>query len=567
MRFTKMFIPTLREEPAEAEAVSHKLLLRGGYIRRLSSGLYMFLPLGWKVIQNINNIIQEEMNAIGALEVHLPALQPAEIWEQTGRWNDIGDEMFRLKDRTGRDMCLGMTHEEIITWLVSREIRSYRELPLFLYQIQTKFRDEARPKSGILRTREFIMKDSYSFDVDEEGLKRSYDLHIEAYCRIFERCGINFYTAESDPGMMGGFTAHEFMAPSSEGEDKIIVCDKCGYAANVEIAHTVSSRSKELDMPYEKVLTENKRTVEEVTGFLNISPRYLIKSLLVIARNTPYLMLIRGDEELHEKKVQRLIGDFRPASKGEIKSILGVDAGYIGPMDHKVKRFASNSLREGTFVTGANEENYHFKGIKPGVHFEALWHDLHVAKEGDRCSKCGAEVRLERAIEIGNTFRLGTRYSTALKAVYFDKHGNEHPVIMGSYGIGIARIAAAAVEQYHTEKAIIWPISIAPFTVEVLPLNVSNQQIIEHGEKIYQELLKARFDILIDDRDERPGIKFNDADLIGSPFHVIIGAKGLKEGFIEVKCRPTGKIERITPENTVQYIKKKTQSLALVQFN
>src|SRR3990172_9109611 len=356
MRYSKMFIPTLREEPSDAEAVSHKLLLRGGYIRRLSSGLYIILPLGWRVIQKINKIIREEMNAIGAQEVQLPALQPAEIWQQTGRWTDIGEEMFRFKDRTGRDMCLGMTHEEIMTWLVSREVRSYRELPLFLYQIQTKFRDEARPKSGILRTREFIMKDSYSFDVDENGLKRSYDLHIEAYCRIFNRCGLSFYTAESDPGMMGGFTAHEFMAPSPEGEDKIILCDKCGYVANVDIAHTLSSKVEPLDMPYEKVLTENKKTVEEVTGFLNIPPERLIKSLLVIAKDGPNLMLLRGDEDLHEKKVQRLLGDFRPATRDEIRTILGVDAGYIGPMAHSVKRFGSLSVKEGTFVTGANEE-------------------------------------------------------------------------------------------------------------------------------------------------------------------------------------------------------------------
>lgn len=564
MRFTKMFIPTLREEPADAEAVSHKLLLRGGYIRRLSSGLYMFLPLGWRVIQKINSIIREEMNAIGALEVQLPALQPAEIWEQTGRWDDIGDEMFRFKDRTGRDMCLGMTHEEIMTWLVSREIRSYRELPLFLYQIQTKFRDEARPKSGVLRTREFIMKDSYSFDLDDEGLKRSYDLHIEAYCRIFERCGINFYMAESDPGMMGGFTAHEFTSVSPEGEDKLILCDKCGYVANIEVAHTISPQTEAIDLPYEKVLTENKRTVEEVTEFLNISPQYLIKSLLVIAGNKPYLMLIRGDEELHEKKVHRLIGDFRPATKEEVKSILGVDAGYIGPMNHSVKCFANNSLRQGAFVTGANEENYHFKGIKPGEHFEAIWHDLHIAREGDRCVKCGAEVRLESAIEIGNTFRLGTKYSTALKALYIDQNGEEHPIVMGSYGIGSARIAAAAVDQYHTEKAILWPYAIAPFAVEVLPLNVSDSQINEHAEKIYQGLLKAGFDVLIDDRDERPGVKFNDADLVGSPFHVIIGAKGLKDGFIEVKCRPTGKMNRVKPEDVVEYIIEITQSSSCV---
>lgn len=554
MRFSSMFIPTLREVPSDVEAISHKLMLRAGYVRQLAAGLYIFLPLGWRVLNKINRILKEEMEDIGAQEISMPVLHPAEIWQQTGRWDAIGDEMFRLKDRTGRDMCLGMTHEEIMTWLAAKEIRSYRDLPQIWYQIQTKLRDEARPKSGVLRTREFLMKDSYSFDADEEGLERSYNLHAEAYHRIFKRCGLRFYQVESDPGMMGGAKAHEFMAPSQAGEDEVVLCDACGYAANVELAITVSPEISYEDWSYEELHTPNKRTVQEVSDFLGVSPRYFIKSLLLMATKGPVLALLRGDQELHEKKMQKIIGPFRTAEKEEVKKILGVEAGFIGPMGHKIEIIADLNIKDGVYISGANREDYHAKGIRPGIDFEAKWHDIHTAKEGDSCSKCGSKIRIERCIEIGNIFKLGTKYSIPLKAFYLDSNGIERPLIMGSYGIGPARIAAAAIEQNHDDDGIIWPRSIAPFDIEILPLNMKDSKTIEVSEHLYNSMKDRKIDVLIDDRDERAGVKFKDADLIGIPTHIILGERNLKEGLIEIKDRRTKKAEKVRIEEIFNYL-------------
>jgi len=436
MRFSKMFIPTLREVPADADAVSHRLMLRAGYVRQLASGLYIFLPLGWRALNRINAILKKEMESIGAQEISMPILHPAEIWQQTGRWDSIGDEMFRLKDRTGRAMCLGMTHEETMTWLASREIRSYRDLPQIWYQIQTKLRDEARPKSGVLRTREFLMKDSYSFDADEESLEKSYQLHAKAYHKIFQRCGLKFYQVESDPGMMGGVVAHEFMAPSPAGEDEVALCDKCGYAANVELAKSVPSKIKSEDRGFEEVHTPDKRT----------------------------------------------------------------------------------------------------------------------AQEGDTCHKCGAKLRIEKCIEIGNIFKLGTKYSVPLKAFFLDENGSEKPIIMGSYGIGPARIAAAAIEQNNDKDGIIWPKSLAPFDVEILPLNMNDAKTVETAEKLYKELKEKGIEVLMDDRNERAGIKFKDADLIGIPAHIILGEKNLKEGLVEIKDRRTKEAVKVKMEEIVERV-------------
>ncbi|MBV6343314.1 proline--tRNA ligase, partial [Candidatus Magnetobacterium casense] len=369
MRYSKTLIPTLKEMPSDAEAISHVLLLRGGYVRQLASGLYIYLPLFWRVLNRINNIIRQELNRIGAQELSMPVLHPAEVWQKTGRWYEIKEEMFRLKDRTGRDMCLAMTHEEIMTWLASREIRSYRDMPQVWYQIQTKVRDEARPKSGVLRTREFIMKDSYSFDVDDEGLQKNYDLHIEAYDRIFERCGLTFYRVDSDPGMMGGATAHEYMAPSLAGEDEVAICASCGYAANVELAVSVSAVYQYAQTSQQEVSTPQKRTVEEVSHFMGLGAENFIKSLLLISDTAPVLALIRGDQVLHEKKVNRIIGNFRPAHKDEVKAILGIEAGFIGPMGHKLRIIADNAISTGVYVSGANKVDYHLRGIRPGVDF------------------------------------------------------------------------------------------------------------------------------------------------------------------------------------------------------
>jgi prolyl-tRNA synthetase len=554
MRFSRTCVPTLRETPSEAKAVSHKLLLRAGYIRQLAAGLYIYMPLGWRVMGKINAIIREEMARIDAQELLLPVLHPADIWRKTGRWSEIGDEMFRLKDRTGREMCLGMTHEEIMTWLASREIRSYKVLPQIWYQIQTKLRDEARPKSGILRTREFIMKDSYSFDRDENGLSRSYRLHEEAYHRIFERCGLKCYQVESDPGMMGGAMAHEFMAPSPAGEDDVALCDSCGYAANVELAISVSPETKFEDRPFEEVHTPQKRTVREVSDFLGTSPAYFIKSLLFIADTGPVLVLLRGDRELQEKKLQRIIGTCRPALKKEVLETLGVEAGFIGPMGHKIRIIADEALKEGVYISGANKTDYHVRGVRPGEDFDAEWTDLHMVKEGDRCCKCGGTLRIEKVIEIGNIFKLGTKYSEPLKAYYLDEKGKEHPLVMGSYGIGPARIAAAAVEQNNDENGIIWPASIAPFEVIILPLKMNNAEILRVSEDIYQELTRRGLDVFMDDRNERAGVKFKDADLIGIPLQVVIGEKNLKEGLVEIKIRRTGEKKLVRADEAVEGI-------------
>ena len=560
MRFSEIFIPTLREVPAEADAVSHVLMLRAGYVRQLGSGLYIYLPLALRVLERINCIIREEMNAIGAQEIVMPALHPADVWKKTGRWDEIGDEMFRLRDRGDRDMCLGMTHEEVITWLASMEIRSYRELPQVWYQIQTKFRDEARPKSGILRTREFIMKDSYSFDRDEKGLEENYKKHAEAYHRIFRRCGLRFYQVESDPGMMGGATAHEFMAPSPAGEDTIVLCDTCGYSANIELARSNPVGQPESSVGEGKELkdipTPEKRTVEEVTGFLRISPQFFIKSLLLIGSDGPFLALIRGDQALHEKKLQRIVGDFRAAEKDEIKEILGVNAGFIGPHGNDLRKVSDLSLKEGVYISGANREGYHTEGIRASLHFEAEWHDIHVAGEGDTCAECGGDVRIENVIEIGNIFKLGTKYSMPLKAFYLDEKSVEAPIVMGSYGIGPARIAAAAVEQNNDANGIAWPVGIAPFDVEIIPLNMDDQDVVKLSDSLYEELGGGGMQVLLDNRDSRPGVKFKDADLIGIPYQVIVGRRVLDEGFIELKSRKTGETEKITASEVSGKIKE-----------
>jgi prolyl-tRNA synthetase len=548
MRFSKMLIPTLREVPADAETVSHILMLRAGYIRQLAAGLYIYLPLGLRVIEKINRIICEEMNAIGAQQIIMPVLHPAEVWQETGRWNEIGDEMFRLKDRTGRDMCLGMTHEEIMTWLAVREIRSYRDLPQIWYQIQTKLRDEARPKSGVLRTREFIMKDSYSFDDDEHGLERSYQLHADAYHKIFSRCGLRFYMVESDPGMMGGATAHEFMSPSPAGEDEVVLCNSCGYGANTELALSNPKGVEIMDWNFEEVHTPEKRTVEEVSGFLKLKPEYFIKCILLIDDNGPVLALVRGDQELHEKKLNRIIGKYRPAQKTEVKDILGIEAGFIGPMNHEIRIISDTCLKKGVYISGANKPHYHAKGIRPGTDFTAEWFDIHIVKQGDLCPKCNAPLKIERVIEIGNIFKLGTKYSVPLQAFYLDEKGQEKPIIMGSYGIGPARIAAAAIEQNHDKDGIIWPKSITPFDVEILPLNIKDSKTADIAERLYKGLIEKGIEVLIDDRDGRAGVKFKDADLIGIPTQIILGEKNLKEGFVEIKDRKTKEARKIKIE-------------------
>jgi prolyl-tRNA synthetase len=441
-----------------------------------------------------------------------------------------------------------------MTWLASREIRSYRDLPQIWYQIQTKLRDEARPKSGILRTREFLMKDSYSFDISEEGLDENYQLHAEAYRRIFDRCGLKFLMVESDPGMMGGGVSHEFMAPSPAGEDEVAVCSGCGYSANVELALSVPAGNEPKDWAMEEVHTPEKRTIQEVSNFLKLDSSYFLKSILVISEKGPVLALVRGDQELHEKKLAKIIGNHRPAHKTEVKEALGVEAGFIGPMGHKIRIIADNALKEGLFVSGANKPHYHLRGIKADRDFTAEWHDIHAAKAGDSCVKCGNMLSVERVIEIGNIFKLGAKYSSALKAFFLDENGQEKPVIMGSYGIGPARIAAAVVEQNNDKDGIIWPRSIAPFAVEILPLNMNDARTVEVAEQLYKDLKGKGVDVLMDDRAERAGVKFKDADLIGIPVQIILGEKNLKEGLLEIKDRRTKETMKIKIEEALEKV-------------
>ncbi|PWB79498.1 MAG: proline--tRNA ligase [Candidatus Methylomirabilota bacterium] len=541
MRWTRSLIPTLKEEPAEAEAVSHKLMIRAGLVRQLAAGIYITLPLGQRVMDKIDAIIREEMNRIGGQEITMPVLHPAELWQQTGRWTTIGEEMFRLHDRGKRSMCLGMTHEEVVAWLAAHEIRSYRDLPQIWYQLQTKLRDEARPKSGVLRTREFVMKDSYSLDRDEAGLQKNYELHKEAYCRIFTRCGLAFHVVESDPGMMGGAAAHEFMAPSQAGEDEIALCNRCSYSANVELA---VSRSRYPVFPHwdlEEIATPGAGTIDEVCRFLRIDPALTIKSLLFMTDDGPLLALLRGDQRLHEKKLARAAGgEARPAHREEILTHVGVGAGSIGPIGVTLPVIADESLREGRYVTGANKDGFHLRGVRPDIHFQPRWADIRHVSNGDLCPHCDGSLRIERVIEVGNIFRLGTKYSVSMKAVYLNEAGEECPIVMGSYGIGVARIAAAAVEQRHDDFGIVWPSALAPFQLHLLPVNMRDQKTIELAEALYAALQLEGIETLYDDRDERAGVKFKDADLLGLPLRITVGTRAIKEGTVDLKVRKTG---------------------------
>ncbi|HEV8308862.1 MAG TPA: proline--tRNA ligase [Methylomirabilota bacterium] len=564
MRWSTSFIPTLREDPADAEAVSHRLMVRAGLVRQLTAGIYVYLPLGQRVIDRVNAIIREEMNAIGGQEITMPVLHPAELWQQSGRWYDIKDEMFRLKDRHGRDLCLGMTHEEVVAWLAAKEIRSYRELPQVWYQIQTKERDEARPRSGVLRTREFWMKDAYTLDVDEAGLAKAYDLQKEAYIRIFQRCGLRVHVVESDPGMMGGLGAHEFMAPSAAGEDDIALCEGCGYAANLELAGSRPAAPSFRDSSREEVATPGVRTIADVCALLEVEPALTLKTLVFVAKAGPVLALVRGDQQVHEKKLTRVLGgEVRPAHPDEVQEALGAPVGSVGPVGARLPIVADETLREGVYVCGANREGFHWKGIRPGRDFTVTQYaDIHAAQAGEGCPRCGKALRVERVIEVGNIFKLGTKYSVPLKAVYLDERGQERPIVMGSYGIGPARIAAAAIEQRHDADGIVWPWSIAPSHVHVLPVNVKDGGVRDTAERLYRELREAGFDVLLDDRDERPGVKFKDADLLGIPLRVTVGALLAKEGRVEVRARRDRQDVKVPPAEVSATVKDLARRLA-----
>jgi len=556
MRWSKFFIPTLREVPADAEVVSHRLLLRAGLVRQLAAGIYSYLPLSWLVMRRIEKIIRDEMNAIGGQEFFLPALHPREIWDESGRWAVMGDNMFRLKDRKGADMCLGMTHEEIFTSIARHELRSYKQLPQVWYQIQTKFRDEARPKSGVLRVRQFIMKDAYSFDVDAAGLDKSFDDQREAYIKIFTRCGLKFSIVEASSGAMGGSASNEFMVKTDAGEDLIATCETCGYAANLEKATSriaaISDESSTTDAP-EEFPTPNVRTIEDLISFPGgAAADRQIKTLVYIATNEasetfPALALLRGDHQLHETKLSDAIGAIavRPARPEEIRDLLGASAGSLGAVGAKEKaQAAKQNLRvladhalagRCNMTTGANKDDHHLRGVDIARDINPdQWADLRTVASGERCPNCETSVlEVSKSLEVGHIFKLGTKYSESMGARILDHNGREVPIVMGSYGIGVERIMAAAIELHHDADGIIWPRQIAPFDAVVTITNIKQPELREAGERLYADLRRAGLEVLLDDRDERAGVKFKDADLIGIPYRITVGKK-IAEGTAEL---------------------------------
>lgn len=545
MRFDRSLVATLREEPKEAESKSHRILLRGGFIRQLASGIHTYLPLGWRILLKISGIIRDEMNRIGAQEMLMPALSPKELWEESGRWREYGNDMFRLKDRKEREYCLCPTHEEIVADIARSKIRSYRDLPQIWYQIQTKFRDEPRPRSGVLRSRQFIMKDSYSLDSDEEALGRSFDLHREAYKRIFDRCGLDYVIVDASGGLMGTGESREFMAIVEGGEDQLAMCGQCDYRANVQIAEGKGKYESFEDSSLERIGTPAKRTVEEVTDFLNVSPQNLVKSMYFTAvGKNPVLILIRGDDEINEEKIVRLIGSgYTPASAEEIAKTFNAQPGYIGPVGiDNVNIYADELLRDATgMITGANEDGYHVRGLNLKRDVRALkYADLRKLKPGDRCAKCGAELAIKSALELGHIFKLGTKYSVSLGANFLDEKGVSKPIVMGSYGIGLERIMACACEQKGDDRGAVWPISISPFDIHLTVLNPHENIVQKTSGEVMQLLTKAGFSVIIDDRDVSAGIKFNDADLIGIPVRLTVGPKGVKNNRLDIYMRETG---------------------------
>ena len=538
-RLSEYFLPTVKEPPADAEAISHKLLVRAGLVRQVGAGLWTYLPAGWKVHRKVEQIIREEMNAIGAHEMLMPVLTPAELWKKSGRY--VSPEVFKLQDRKAAEYVLAMTHEETLTFHMSREIRSYRDLPLMLYHIQTKERDEPRPRAGVLRTREFIMKDAYTFDRDRDGLDAAYERQASAYDKIFDRAGIRWYKVESDVGMMGGFGAHEYMAPCAAGENDVALSD-AGYAANTEVASAtprpVDGLPEALDAP-ESVETPAATTIEQVAGMLGVPAGALIKAFPVIVDgDRPLLVVVRGDHRLNEIKLTNHLGAaFRPAQADELRERFGTHTGFIGPVGARVEVLADEALRGlRGLVAGANEPDRHLRGVEPGRDFGPEWADVRTVEVGDT-DPSGAEIRIEPAIEVGNIFKLGTRYSEPLGGTYLDEQGNEQLIWMGSYGIGPARIAAAAVEQYADEAGISWPRSIAPFDVELVTLGKPGEEAREVADRLYEELKAAGLDTLYDERASSAGEKFADAELLGCPLRLTVGKRGIESGEIEAQVR------------------------------
>lgn len=561
MRFTRGFFPTLRDAPSDAEIASHKLMVRAGLIRRVSSGIYTLLPLGLKVHRKVEEICRQELNISNAQEVLMPTLSPSELWQKTGRWDIYGKELMRIKDRHDRDFCLGPTHEEVITNLIANEVRSYRDLPLNLYQIQTKFRDEMRPRFGLMRGREFVMKDGYSFDVDDKNASKSYDDMVSAYQRIFQGCGLNFSAVEADSGAIGGNFSHEFMVLANSGEEEISSCDSCGYTSNVEKTPvSLSFNDQDSNGDVEKVHTPNAHTVDDIAKLLKVSKSSVLKTLIYKGQKKNYAVLVPGDRRLNEVKLAYITNEVGLvlASATLVEELTNSKVGFAGPIGlEDVLIVADNSIRgRKNLIAGANETDHHFKNVEENKDFHCdTFADLIYAEKGDACPSCSSDLSLERGIEVGHVFKLGTKYSDSLNATFLDENGETKPIIMGCYGIGIGRTVAAAIEQNHDENGIIWPLPLAPYLIDIIPMNMDDSDCVEISEKIYNELTKElKVDCVLDDRNERPGVKFKDSDLIGFPFKIIIGKKGLAEKKVEVKSRKTGEVEFVDLDKVCQFI-------------
>jgi prolyl-tRNA synthetase len=548
MRWTQTLIPTLKETPADAEIISHKLLLRAGLIRKLTGGLYTFLPLGLRSLRKIEQIVREEMNRAGALELLMPALQPPDIWQQSGRYETARDVLFKVRDRAKKEWVLGPTHEEVVTTLVAGEINSYRQLPKNFYQIQTKFRDEIRPRFGLMRAKEFIMKDAYSFDATDELAQTSYHKMYDAYARIFERCGLKTLAVEADTGVMGGKFSHEFMVPAETGENEIVLCDGCNYAANVEKAKSgvqgQKSSSQNSGAALEKFATPGVVTIEALSKSpYNVAAEVQIKTLVYVADSKPVLLVLRGDDQLNEAKLAGTVGTttFRAAEAQEIFDALGAHPGSLGAVGvSKFTVYADERLRDAAgMTTGANEDGFHLRNVAIGRDIQvSKWADLRLVQAGEPCANCGKPLKIRRAIEVGHVFKLGTKYSEALKAFFLDEAGKQQPAIMGCYGIGVTRTLQAVIEQSHDENGVIWPLSVAPYTVCITPLNVApDSDVMKRAEQIYAELTARGIDVILDDRNERPGFKFKDSELVGFPIRIGIGEKSLAKGDVEIKPR------------------------------
>jgi prolyl-tRNA synthetase len=558
MRYSELLLPTLKETPAEAEVISHRLMLRAGFIRKLTSGIYTYLPLGLASIRKAEQIVREEMNRAGAQELLMPMVQPADLWKESGRWEKYGLELLRFTDRHDRESCLGPTHEEVITDLVRREIHSYRDLPINLYQIQTKFRDEIRPRFGLMRGREFIMKDGYSFDASDEGAEITYQKMYDAYHRIFKRCGLSFRAVEADTGTIGGSFSHEFMVLAETGEDTLVICKNCAYAANMEKASVQPPKNtgEEIELlPLQMVETPGKKKVEAVCGFLDISPRELVKTMVYLADGEPVAVLVRGDHEVQPVKLKNMLGavEIELADDKQVFDITGVPSGYIGPIGLEIPVAADLEVAAMVnFTVGANEKNYHVHNANLPRDFKVFQvGDLRQVTEEDMCPSCGGAMELTRGIEVGHIFKLGDSYSKALKATFQDSNSEERNFIMGCYGIGVSRTIAAAIEQNHDEHGIIFPLPLAPYHAIILNLDPRNEEITAAADSFYCKLQQEGLEVLLDDRDERPGIKFKDADLIGIPYRITIGRRFAQEGEVEIRTRADGKTQSLTLDKAI----------------